>query len=150
MPYEFVLWAHASAVLTAIALFVVSEILLALARFREGPYARAALLASKVAGAAAGLGVLGGIALVYLGGWPLTTPWLLASLVLIAALMGVGRLWVSPWESRIRAALADNATRDAKALAADGRAFAGRVAVIALFVCVAMLMAMKPDIALIS
>lgn len=149
MPYEFVLWAHASAVALALALFIVSEALLILARRDGASGARIALVVSKIAGMAAGLGVLGGITLVYLGSWPLTTPWLIASLVLIALLMAISRIYVSPWEARMKLAIGNRDASNINILANDVKARTGRVGVIALFIAVALLMAFKPEIPLL-
>ena len=147
MFYEVVLWTHASAMLAALVLFVVSEILLILAQKYRSSLARSALRANSIGGMLTGIGVLGGITLVYVGGWPLLTPWLLASLALIAVLMTVGRLFVSPWQAKIQSALsADISGAPLKTFISDKTALIGRAAMIALFVLIVALMTEKPDL----
>jgi hypothetical protein len=149
MLYATVLGIHVCAMSAALLSFVAGELLLILARRGRRPVARLALFASSAGNFSAGLGVLAGIFLVVAGGWSLLTPWLLASLALIAALMAVGRRFVHPWEARIRSALAsDTSGTQVKALASETSALLGRAAVIAMFVLVAGLMTVKPALAL--
>jgi uncharacterized membrane protein len=146
MLYVTVLDVHALAMSAAIMLFLASELLLVPAR-REP--VRIALLASRLANMLAGIGVLAGIGLVYIGGWPLVTPWLLVSLALIAVLVVIGRKFVGPWETLGRSALDDAASGvKVKTFARNKRALFGRISVLALFALVATLMVTKPDLGL--
>jgi len=127
----------------------VGESLLILARRGQSSAARMALRAGRSANLLAGVGVLAGIVLVLVGGWPLLTPWLLLSLVLIAALMAVERKFVRPWEARIRSALDSKvSSTQIKAFASEQTALIGRATVIALFGIVAGLMTTKPELAI--
>lgn len=106
-----------------------------------------AFLASRLAGPLTGAGVLAGIVLVILGGWSLLTPWLVASIALIVALMAVERKFVRPWAARAQTALLGAISAvDVKAFAADRRAMAGRLATIALFALIIALMIAKPEL----
>jgi hypothetical protein len=147
MLYGTVLEIHASTMSAALLLFMANELLLIPARRgRRGP-ARIAFFASRFAGALVGVGVLAGIVLVYLGGWSLLTPWLLASLALIAALMAVERKFVRPWAMRAQTALRGIVTgEEIEAFAGDRRALAGRIAMITLFALIVALMTMKPEL----
>ena len=150
MLYGTVLGIHACTLLAALLLFVVSELLLTLARRRQSWSARMALLASSSGNLMAGIGVLAGIVLMIIGGWSLLTPWLLVSFALIAALMVVGRKFVRPWEARVRSALgSDVSSTQIQAFAGEKGALIGRATVIALFAMVAGLMTMKPALPLL-
>jgi hypothetical protein len=149
MLYGTILVIHACTLLAALLLFVVGELLLILARRGQSSPARLAVLASSSGNLMAGIGVLAGILLVFVGGWSLLTPWLLVSFALIAALMAVGRKFVRPWEARARSALSyDASSAEIKAFASEKTALVGRATVIALFGIVAGLMTMKPELAL--
>jgi len=147
MLYISVLDIHAFGMMSAAVLFLAVELLLFASGGEGVKMARYTLSASRIGNLLAMVGMLAGIALVYLGGWPLTTPWLLLSFALIAAMMIVSRRFVQPWQAKFQAAVAGVSTPDLAALAGDGRARVGRVAVIALFVLVAAVMMLKPDLA---
>jgi uncharacterized membrane protein len=147
MLYGIVLPLHAGAMAAALVSFVVVEVFLLASRQGRRLPARVALLASNAANLMASLGVLGGVALVFIGGWSLLTPWLLASLVLIAVLMGVQRRLVRPWEAEVRTLLESEASSAGiRALATRRTALLGRATVIVLFSAVAGLMAIKPQL----
>ncbi|TIP03924.1 MAG: NAD(P)(+) transhydrogenase (Re/Si-specific) subunit beta [Mesorhizobium sp.] len=145
MVYTGMLDVHAFGMMAAVLLFVTTELLL----FAGGRarLARFALYASRFGNMLAMIGMLAGIGLIYLGGWPLTTPWLLFSFVLIAIMMVVSRRFVRPWQQRFQAAVAGASHADLDALAGDRRALVGRAAVLALFVLVAATMMLKPELA---
>lgn len=148
MLYEIVLKLHAGALLCALVLFLARELLLlAAVRGRSG-LASLALRASSGADALVGIGVLAGIALLLLGGWALLTPWLLLSFALIATLIVVGRKLVLPWEERAHSAFggAPDAAH-VTAIVGDGPALFARLAMIALFMVVAVVMTTKPAFA---
>jgi hypothetical protein len=150
MLYGTVLAIHACTLVAALLLFVVGELLLILARRGNHSPARMALLASSSGSVMAGIGVLAGIILMFVGGWSPLTPWLLVSFALIAALMVVERKFVRPWEARIRSALSSGASStQLKAFASEKTAFVGRATLIGLFGIVAGLMTMKPGVALL-
>src|SRR5262245_22801116 len=149
MLYGIVLVVHVCAMLAALLGFLVSELLLIFARRGQSSSLNKAVLAIGSANLAATIGVVAGVILVFLGGWSLLTPWLLASLVLIAVLMVVVRKLVRPWQGRVQSALRSAASStEIKVFASESTALIGRITVIALFVGVAGLMAIKPDLAL--
>lgn len=146
MFYPTLLWIHAGGMGLALLMFVAGELLLIPARKGLPTPARMALHVNGLGGIATTIGVLAGIALFIVGGWPLT-PWLITSLVLIALLMLVERRFVTPWQKRARPTRRGMATSDeVKALARDGRALLGRLATIALFSLIALLMVTKPQL----
>lgn len=149
MLYGIVLWGHAAAMLGALVLFVVCEFLLMLTRPTQTLSAKLALAARNVAEPLAGAGVLAGIGLVYIGGWPLFTPWLLASFAMIAMLMVIGRTFVQPWQIEFSSAIKEVDGDHINAFARDRAALVGRAIMIALFAAVAGLMAVKPDFGLV-
>src|SRR5262252_2140252 len=127
MLYQTILGIHVFALLAALLLFASGEFLLFLARRGRSAPARMALLASSSGELMAGIGVLAGIVLVFVGGWSLLTPWLLVSFVLIAALIVVGRKFVRPWEARVRSALNSDASgKQITAFASEKTALIGR------------------------
>ena len=147
MPYSLLVMIHASTMAAAVALTVAGELLLLAARSGRGGPARAAFRTNRVGGVMAGIGVLSGIAVLVLGGWPLRTPWLLASLALIAAMMVVERCFVRPWQALSAPILRrDTAGPGIRAVASDPRGLFGRVAVIALFAAIGALMIVKPNL----
>jgi hypothetical protein len=151
MLYGTVLGVHAGSLLAALLLFVLGELLLILARRGQSSPARMALLASSSGNLMAGVGVLAGIILVFVGRWSLLTPWLLVSVAPIAALMVVERRFVRPWEARVRSALrSDASSAQIKTFASEKTALIGRATVMALFAIVAGLMTMKPALSLFS
>lgn len=145
--YGTVLGIHASAMGSALLLFVASELLLILARRGQKWSARTALLARRFAGHLAFVGVLGGITLVFIGGWSLATPWLVVSLALIATLMVIERKVVGSWEARAQSALrGDPSSTQIQSLAREKGALIGRAIMITLFAIIAGIMATKPDL----
>ena len=149
MLYGTVLGIHAGAMLAALLSFVAGELLLLLARGGQSKRARMALLASSSGNLLVTIGVLAGIILMFVGGWSLLTPWLLASFALIAAVMVVRRKFVVPWEARVKSALSSEASSaQIKAFASERTALIVRATVIALFGVVAGLMTTKPGFAL--
>jgi hypothetical protein len=147
MLYVTVLAIHRCATLAALLAFITTELLLMLARRGQSSPARIAVSAGSFGNIMVTIGVLAGVILLFVGGWPLT-PWLLTSFALIAILMVVRRKFVGPWEARIQSALKSNAsTTKIKACAGERAALVGRAIVIALFGLVAGLMATKPDFA---
>lgn len=142
MLYGSTLTVHAFAMSASIALFVASEFLLMPAS--RAPV-RAALFASRLADILIKLGLLAGLVLVYVGGWPLLTPWLVLSFLLIAAVIGIGRSFVEPWQARAGSALAGS-TAELRQFALDRRARIGRIAMIAVFALIAAVMVVKPEL----
>lgn len=149
MLYGIVLGIHVCTLSAALLSFVAREVLLMFARGGRRSAARVALLASRCGGVLASMGVLAGIVLVLVGGWPLMTPWLLMSMAVIAVLMVVERRFVRPWEARMRPALGgDMSIAQLKAFASEKTALIARATMLALFGVVAALMATKPGLAL--
>lgn len=147
MLYGSVVGLHAGAMVVALVLFVAAELLLLAARGGRRGTARMAVLAGRLARALVGVGVLAGIALVFLGGWSILTPWLIASLLLIVALMAVERALVRPWQAQEGGVLGDTVSRSQiMTFAGDRRALFGRAAMIGLFLLIAALMSAKPDL----
>lgn len=147
MLYEVVLGIHAYAMCAALLLFVANELLLIPARRGQPGPARMAFFASRFAGPLVGAGVLAGVALVFLGGWSLLTPWLVVSLALVAALVAVEQKLVRPWATQAQTALGGAASAiEIKAFAGDKRALAGRLAMITLFALIVALMTAKPEL----
>src|SRR5262245_23211550 len=105
MLYSIVLAVHVCAMLAALLGFIVSELLLMLARRGQSSPLRNAVRAIGSANVAATIGVIAGVVLVFLGGWSLLTPWLLVSFALIAVLMVVLRTLVRPWQAQVKSAL---------------------------------------------
>jgi uncharacterized membrane protein len=146
MLHAIALQVHVFAMSGAILLFAASEFLLIPVRRRS---ANAALLANRVANLFATIGFLVGIALIYIGGWPLSTPWLLLSFVLFAMLMLIGRRYVQPWLSVAATSLGENVpAAEIKTVVHDRRALFGRISVLAIFALIAVLMVAKPDLGL--
>lgn len=148
MPYQVALWVHVYAMGTALILFLCGELLLVIARGERRLPAKNALLAYRVGGILMAIGVVAGIALVFLGGWSLLTPWLLIALALIGGLLAIERKMVSPWAVQAQTALRTGAP--VRAIATDGRALAGRVMLITLFVLIVALMVTKPEFNLLQ
>jgi hypothetical protein len=149
MLYPALLLVHASAMAATIALMVLAELLLLAARFGHVGPARTAFGANRVAGVLAAMGIASGIAVLLLGGWPLWTPWLLASLALIAAMFVVERRLVRPWQALSLPILRRAAPGPGiQAVATDARGLLGRMAVIALFAAIGALMLVKPALGL--
>lgn len=147
MFYGIVLEIHAYAICAALLLFVATELLLALARNGQRGFARMAFLASRFAGVLVSAGVLAGVALFFIGGWSLLTPWLVVSFALIVALMTVEHKFVRPWATQAQTALRGAVSGiEIKAFAGDKRAFFGRLAMITLFALIVALMVTKPDL----
>lgn len=141
MLYTSVLDIHAFGMTAAFLLFLTGELLLFATGLGAANVARLALGAVRVGNLAVIAGLLAGITLVYLGGWPLTAPWLLLSFALIAALMAVNRRFVEPWQQRFQRA---TTPAERRAIAAEGNARAARLAVVALFAAIGAVMILKP------
>ncbi|QWP75360.1 hypothetical protein J5226_17270 [Lysobacter sp. K5869] len=128
----------------ALLLFVASELLLIRARRGLASSAKTALRTSRIAGVLIMIGLLCGVVLFFIGGWTFT-PWLIASLVLIAALVVVDHQLLRPWQVRADLILLGSASSaDVIRLARDSRALLGRLSSIALFALVAAVMILKP------
>lgn len=146
MFYRIILGLHAYSMGAALLMLLVRELLLIPARQGRIRPARAALRFGRSAGIAAGVGVLAGITLFFVGRWPLT-PWLVASLALIAVLMLVERRLLGPWEKLAQAAFQGMAAgAEVRAVARDGRALRGRLMFVGIFALVAVLMSVKPHL----
>ncbi|WP_095778925.1 hypothetical protein [Mesorhizobium sp. WSM3868] len=146
MLYSSILDIHAFGMTAAAVLFMAAEFFLVAGGGGSATMARFAFGASRFGNLLAMLGMLAGIALLYLGGWSLTTPWLLLSFALIAIMMVVSRRFVQPWQAKFQAAVAGGTRAELGALAGDRKALIGRVAVIALFALIAAVMMLKPDL----
>lgn len=145
--YANVVMIHAAAMSTAFLLFAARELLFISAWRGQIGAAKLALTANRIAGLLTGLGVAGGIGLIVLGGWPLSTPWLLMSFTLIAALMIVESRVVRPWEVQVHRALQGTIDKlEGRALLRSRRALGGRLASISLFALIIALMVVKPDL----
>jgi len=139
---------HACGMAAALLMFAMREVLVILARGGRVRAAAAAIATGRLAEITTTVGVLAGIALFFLGRWPLTA-WLIASLALIALLMLVERRVVSSWQQRAKASLDSEPSRpEIRALMADRRALVGRLTNIAIFAVIATLMTLKPQFGL--
>jgi hypothetical protein len=152
MPYELILLTHASALIGAVGCLVIAELLLLAARSRPVKFAITALIVGRIGNILTAVGIIAGIALFIVGPWDLLTPWLVASLVLIALLIGVGRRLVQPWEARLKISLENARASDPaiRPLVGERGALLGRMIVIGLFVLIICLMTAKPDLSLLS
>lgn len=147
MLYGTVLGIHAAAMGTALTLLLASEFLLLLGRRGTRKPVALAFLSSRIAGPLVMIGIVAGIALVFIGGWSLLTPWLVISLILIAMLVVVEAKFVREWQARAQAALRDAATGPGvEAVVGERRALYGRLAMLTIFALVAVLMTMKADV----
>lgn len=145
--YAHVVMIHAAAMGTAFLLFAARELLFITASRGQIGAAKLALTANRIAGLLTGIGIAGGIGLIVLGGWPLSTPWLLVSFTLIATLMVVESRFVRPWEAQVQPALQGAIDKiEIRALLGNKRALGGRLASILLFALVIALMVVKPDL----
>ncbi|MBD9560475.1 DUF2269 family protein [Ensifer sp. ENS03] len=145
--YAHVVIIHAAAMGTAFLLFAARELLFISARRGQIGAAKLALTANRIAGLLTGIGIAGGIGLIVLGGWPLSTPWLLMSFTLIAALMIVESRVVRPWEAQVHPALEGTIDKlEVRTLLRNKRALGGRLASISLFALIIALMVVKPDL----
>lgn len=136
---------HACAMVVAAALMLAGELLFIAARAGRARPARLAFRAIRFAGYAAGVGMVAGIALLLIGGWPLRTPWLAASLVLVVAMMAVEGFLVRPWQELSLVVLQrDDSGPGVSAVARDARGLSGRLVMITLFVVIGVLMIAKP------
>ncbi len=145
--YAHVVMIHAAAMGTAFLLFAARELLFISARRGQIGAAKLALTANRIAGLLTGIGIAGGIGLIVLGGWPLSTPWLLMSFTLIAALMIVENSVVRPWEAQVHPALEGTIDElEVRTLLRNKRALGGRLASISLFAVIIALMVVKPDL----
>ncbi|MBD9650650.1 hypothetical protein IB267_20110 [Ensifer sp. ENS09] len=145
--YAHVVMIHAAAMGTAFLLFAARELLFIAAWRGQAGAAKLALTANRIAGLLTGIGIAGGIGLIVLGAWPLSTPWLLVSFTLIATLMVVESRFVRPWEAQVQPALQGAIdTIEVRALLRNKRALCGRLASILLFALIIALMVVKPDL----
>ena len=150
MAYELILLAHAAALIGALACLVGAELLFLAARSRPAGFASWAVGVRRIGSALSAVGILAGIALVVIGQWPLLTPWLVASFVLIALLIAVGRRLVEPWEVRLKNSLGAGlaSSTGVGPMLSEARPLLGRLIVIGLFVAIIGLMSAKPDLSL--
>jgi Predicted integral membrane protein (DUF2269). len=146
MFYQNLLILHSGALTAAIVLFAVGEVLIAIARGGARQPARLALLSGRVAGILMAIGVIAGIPLIYFGGWPLLSPWLVLSFILIAVLILTSGRFVEPWRKQARAAAQAGTEDGIVALARDRRASYGRLATLVLLIVIAAVMSLKPDL----
>lgn len=147
IAYEPVLVVHVTAMSAAAIMLAGREVLLVLARRGWRAPANLALLASRFSSIPVGAGIVAGIGLIVLGGWPLLTPWLLLSLALVAGLMFVNRKFVDLWEVGYRELLTGTASdQEISAFAGNWRALCGRLGVLAIFFAIALLMITKPQL----
>ncbi|TPJ99482.1 DUF2269 family protein [Mesorhizobium sp. B2-5-9] len=147
MLYGIVSGLHASAMCAALLVLVANELLLVWARRGQQGPARIAIFANRFAGVLISAGILAGIVVVFLGGWSLLTPWLVASLVLVGLLVALERKLVRPWSMQAQPMLrgAISAT-EVKAFAGNKRALVGRIGMIMLFALIVVLMVTKPEL----
>lgn len=147
VPYTSLVLIHAVTMAAAMVLMMVCETLLLVARSGRRRPAWLAFRAGRVGGVMAAVGVVSGIVVLLIGGWPLRTPWLLVSLALIAAMAIVEHRFVRPWQALSAPVLArDVAGPGIRAVATDTQGLIGRMLVIALFAAVGALMVFKPDL----
>ena len=97
------------------------------------------------------IGLLAGITLVVLAGWSPFAPWLVATYGLLVLMSVVGRVG-NAWQRRLEGALGLDgggaALADVRAVLVDRRALLARLAVIAIFFTIIMLMQAKPSFGL--
>lgn len=147
MLYGTFLSVHSTAMMLALSLLVVSELLLTPAKPRP---VKAALLVGRIGGALLGLGMIAGVGLLLAGGWSLATPWLIASFALIGVMMAVEGKYVRPWQKQAKLTLSDLTTADEiMPFVRQRAALIGRLTIIALFAVVALLMVAKPGLDLV-
>ncbi len=138
---------HVATMLGAFALLVLTELIFVSARRGLASHARLGLAAGRVAGILIAVGLVSGIALLFLGGWSLLTPWLLLSFALIGLLIGVESVLVSPWQAKVRPAVQDDRfSAELGDILGDKRALSGRLTMIVLFALITATMMTKPDI----
>lgn len=138
---------HAVAMIAALALLVVTELVFLSARRGQSSHAKLGLAAGRAVGVLIAVGVVSGFALTFLGGWSLLTPWLLLSFALIGLLVGVENALVSPWQAKLRPAVRSGGLgAEASEILGDQRALLGRLTMIALFALIVLTMITKPDI----
>jgi hypothetical protein len=95
------------------------------------------------------IGLLAGVALVTLGGWPPLAPWLVVSYGLIVAMIVVEHVGQDPWQRRLNHIMHES--KDAESLAVqrtalrDRRAFVARLLMLAILLSVIMVMNQKPS-----
>jgi uncharacterized membrane protein len=102
------------------------------------------LLDDRIANPSYALLLVTGLALLYVGGWPITTPWILLALVLYAVLLLVGLLGYTPTlREQIRLAEASDPAGPAyQAVARRGTSIGTGLAVVV--VVIVFLMVTKP------
>ena len=94
------------------------------------------------------IGLLAGITMVAMAGWSPLAPWLVATYGLLVLMSVVGRVG-NDWRRRLEGALRIDgggaALADVRSILVDRRALLARLAVIAIFFMIMMLMAEKPS-----
>jgi hypothetical protein len=144
MFYPIVLGFHGIAMCVAMLTLVASELLLIASRRGKASPARVALQLGRAAGVLITGGVVAGIALFVMGGWPLTR-WLVASVLLIALVIFTERRFISGWQSHVAALLKDSkGGPDVAALARNRAALVARWTKIGLLALIILLMTAKP------
>jgi uncharacterized membrane protein len=100
MLYLLIKWVHVLAAITALGANITYG--LWLARAARQPHAlpftlrTVRVLDSRLANPAYGVSLITGVAMMFLGDWPLTTPWLLLSIILYALVFLLGILVYAP------------------------------------------------------
>jgi hypothetical protein len=147
MTYELILMAHTGALIGALACLVGAEFLFLAARSRPASFANPALAVRRIGSVLSAIGIIAGVALLVIGQWPLLTPWLVTSFVLIALLIAVGRRLVEPWENRLKSSLGAGYSSGTGIgpMLGEARPLIGRLIVIGLFFAIIGLMSVKPD-----
>jgi uncharacterized membrane protein len=95
-------------------------------------------------------GLLTGLGMVVLAGWNPFAPWLLATYGLLVLMSVIGRA-ATAWQGQVRSLLAASggaAVADTQALLVDRRALVARLAIIAIFWTIRILMNQKPTFGL--
>ena len=144
MLYLITLYVHAGAMVAAGSFLLTGEALLAIVASGRVALARTASRLGRASGALIGVGMASGVALTVMGGWPLQTPWLMSSLVLLAALVATEHGLVRKWNARFAVALAASDGDALVRLTREPRARIGRALMLVLFAAIAALMVAKP------
>ena len=151
-PYLVVRSTHVTAmVLTVILILAVEPLVLTAVRVRsiaqvEWLYHLTQRLA-QLSQLTALVGLLAGIAMVVMAEWSPFAPWLVATYGLLALMNVVGRVG-RDWRRRLEGALqldGGGALADVRSILGDRRALLARLAVIAIFFTIMMLMREKPS-----
>lgn len=95
------------------------------------------------------VGLVAGVVLVVLAGWNPLAPWLLATYSLLVVMSIIGRIGMVSWQRQVHTAFqlgeGHIMLADVRALLGDRRALAARVAVIAIFITIILVMREKPS-----